>query len=55
MRIQSQRTKAEKEKKKGVVKREKMGRREAAEMGVWQLRKEEARWVGQSIRDVAMQ
>jgi ribonuclease P protein subunit POP4 len=54
-RIQSQRTKAEKEKKKGVVKREKMGRREAAEMGVWRLRKEEARCVGQSIRDVAMQ
>lgn len=44
-RIQSQRTKAEKEKKKGVVKREKMGRREAAEMGVWRLRKEEARCV----------
>ena len=45
-RIQSQRTKAEKEKKKkGVVKREKMGRREAAEMGVWRLRREEARCV----------
>lgn len=44
-RIQSQKTKAEKEKKKkGVVKREKMGRREAAEMGVWRLRREEARW-----------
>jgi len=44
-RIQSQRTKAEKKKKKkGVVKREKMGRREAAEMGVWRLRREEARW-----------
>jgi len=43
-RIQNQRTKAEKEKKKGVVKREKMGRREAAEMGVWRLRREEARW-----------
>ena len=42
-RIQSQRT----EKKKGAVKvkREKMGRREAAEMGVWRLRKEEARCV----------
>ena len=39
---QSQRTKREKEKRKGV-KREKMGRREAAEMGVWRLRKEEAR------------
>jgi hypothetical protein len=47
-RIQSQRTKAEKEKKKGVVKREKMGRREAAEMGVWRLRREEARCVPQS-------
>lgn len=47
-RIQSQRTKAEKEKKKGLVKRVKMGRREAAEMGVWQLRGEEARCVPQS-------
>lgn len=46
-RIQSQRTKAEKEKKKGLVKRVKMGRREAAEMGVWQLRREEARCVPQ--------
>ncbi len=48
-RIQSQRTKAEKEKKKGVVKREKMGRREAAEMGVWRLRKEEARCVARAF------
>jgi hypothetical protein len=44
-RIQSQRTKVEKKEKKGVVKREKMGRREAAEMGVWRLWKEEARCV----------
>jgi len=44
-RTQSQRTKAEKEKKKVMVKREKMGRREAAEMGVWQLRREETRCV----------
>jgi ribonuclease P protein subunit POP4 len=55
-RIQSQRTKAEKEKKKGVVKREKMGRREAAEMGVWRLRREEARCVPLIARaNVAMQ
>ncbi len=50
-RIQSQKAKAEdkekrKKKKNGVVaKREKMGRREAAEMGVWRLRREEARCV----------
>jgi ribonuclease P protein subunit POP4 len=49
-RIQNQRTKAEKEKKKGVVKREKMGRREAAEMGVWRLRREEARYVPVPVR-----
>ncbi|KAF8468522.1 RNase P/MRP, p29 subunit [Russula ochroleuca] len=30
--------------KRGVVKREKMSRREAAEMGMWRLREEEARW-----------
>ena len=51
-RIQGQRakaTKAEKEKKKGVVKREKMGRRQAAEMGVWRLRREEARCVPERI------
>jgi hypothetical protein len=39
---------AKKESKKGavgVVKREKMGRRQAAEMGVWRLREEEARCV----------
>jgi hypothetical protein len=31
--------------KRGVVKREKMSRREAAEMGMWRLREEEARYV----------
>jgi ribonuclease P protein subunit POP4 len=38
-------TKKKKEKKGVVVAREKMGRREAAEMGMWRLRKEEARYV----------
>jgi ribonuclease P protein subunit POP4 len=52
-RIQSQRTKADKKKKKGVVKREKMGRREAAEMGMWRLRREEARYVPMLERNVA--
>lgn len=37
--------KKKKEKKGVVVKREKMGRREAAEMGIWRLREEEARYV----------
>ena len=46
----------EKEKKKGAVMREKMGRREAVEMGVWQLRREEARCVPcQSDFSIAMQ
>jgi len=34
----------EKKKKGAVVKGEKMGRREAAEKGIWRLREEEARW-----------
>jgi ribonuclease P protein subunit POP4 len=37
--------KKEKKKEKKGVKREKMGRREAAEMGIWRLRDEEARCV----------
>jgi ribonuclease P protein subunit POP4 len=35
----------EKKKKEAVVKGEKMGRREAAEKGIWRLRDEEARCV----------